>query len=143
MTLYRLGVVTMRGLIIDYAGVLEGSTADADSWKQLLSELRMNGIGIAILSNMDVSAVPEPMARWKEAGYVDEIVLSCDIGVEKPDPDAFMAAAEMLGESHKDCVVVDDSIVNIHAAVQAGFIVVNYTAFDRTEAELRPLFDLH
>ena len=30
------GRVTMRGLIIDYAGVLEGPTADAESWKLLL-----------------------------------------------------------------------------------------------------------
>ena len=68
------GRVTMRGLIIDYAGVLEGPTADAESWKLLLSELRMNGIGIAILSNSDSFDVPADLARWKETGYVDEIL---------------------------------------------------------------------
>ena len=103
----------MRGLIIDYAGVLEGPGADAESWKLLLSELRMNGIGIAVLTNIDSFDVPADLARWKET------------------------------EDHKDCVCVDDSIENIHAAVRAGLIGVLYTAYDRTAAELRPLFNLH
>lgn len=133
----------MRGLIIDYAGVLEGPAADAESWKLLLSELRMNGIGIAVLTNIDSFEVPADLARWKETGYVDEIVMSSEIGVEKPDFEAFYAACRALGEDHKDCVCVDDSIENIHAAVRAGLIGVLYTAYDRTEAELRPLFNLH
>lgn len=137
------GRVTMRGLIIDYAGVLEGPTADAESWKLLLSELRMNGIGIAILSNSDSFDVPADLARWKETDYVDEIVLSSEIGVEKPDFEAFYAAARALGEDHKDCVCVDDSIEDVHAAVQAGLIAVLHTAYERTEAQLRPLFNLH
>lgn len=133
----------MRGLIVDYAGVLEGPGAEPESWKQLLSEMRMNGIGVAILSNIDSFDVPVELARWKDKGYVDEIVLSAEIGVEKPDPEAFYAAAQALGEDHRDCVCVDDSIENIHAAVRAGLIGVLHTAYDRTETELRPLFNLH
>lgn len=133
----------MRGLILDYQGVLDGQSTDPDNWKRLISELRMLGVGIAILTNIDSVDVPPYLEEWREAGLVDEILLSGAIGVEKPEPAAFYAAAEALGESHKDCVLIDDDVITIHAAIKAGLIAVLYTTFERIDAEIRPLFGIH
>lgn len=42
----------------------------------------------------------------------------------KPAPDTFLLAAKMLGVEPRDCIVFEDSLAGIHAAVNAGMPVV-------------------
>ena len=42
----------------------------------------------------------------------------------KPAPDTFLLAAEMLGVDPADCIVFEDSLAGIGAAVNAGMPVV-------------------
>ncbi len=46
----------------------------------------------------------------------------------KPHPDVFLHAAESMGFSPKQCVVVEDSDAGIQAALAAGMRVLAYTA---------------
>ena len=41
----------MRGLIIDYVGVLDGTDEDQRRWRNLLETVRQVGIPTAVLSN--------------------------------------------------------------------------------------------
>ena len=41
----------MRGLIVDYVGVLDGAEEDNRRWKALLSAAKANGAATAILSH--------------------------------------------------------------------------------------------
>ena len=41
----------MRGLIVDYCGVLDGPEEDQARWRSLLSAARNNGVATAVLSN--------------------------------------------------------------------------------------------
>jgi len=38
----------------------------------------------------------------------------------KPAPDVFLAAAEKLGVAARECVVFEDSVIGVQAAVAAG-----------------------
>ncbi len=42
----------MRGLIVDYAGVLDGTDEDQRRWRNLLAAAKKNGVGTAILSKI-------------------------------------------------------------------------------------------
>ena len=73
---------------------------------------------------------------------MDAVVLSGEIGAEKPDSQAFAAAAAALDLKPQDCVMVDDSIVNVRGAVEAGLVGVYFQQFERSAMEIQSLFDI-
>lgn len=132
----------MRGLIVDYVGVLDGPVEDQRRWRNLLSAARANGIGTTVLSNDPGGPGADPIRVLQTQGIVDAVILSGEIGAEKPEEAAFQAAADAIGLPMRDCVMVDDSILNVRAAVECGLVGVFYQQFDRTVVELSGLFGL-
>ncbi|MFK7833005.1 MAG: HAD family hydrolase [Winogradskyella sp.] len=63
--------------------------------------------------------------------YFKSNVFSC-YGVQKwkPDPAVFLWAAETMGFQPSECVVIEDSLVGVHAAISGGFDVFGFTAHD-------------
>ena len=53
---------------------------------------------------------------------------------------AFQAAADAIDVIINDCVMIDDDIVNVRAAVEFGMIGILHTAFERTAVEIQTLF---
>lgn len=48
----------------------------------------------------------------------------------KPEPDLFLLAAKKMGEKPEDCVVVEDSIAGLTAAIKAGCLPIAFLAGD-------------
>lgn len=132
----------MRALIVDYCGVLDGAEEDRRRWRKVLTAARDAGYGTAILSNDPGGPGADPIRTWQEAGYVDTVVLSGEVGVDKPDPEVFTITADRLEVDVKDCILVDDSILNIKGAVESGLIGVYYQQFDRAIVEISGLLGL-
>lgn len=132
----------MRGLIVDYVGVLDGDEEEQRRWRKLFAAAKANGVGLAVLSNDPGGAGAEPIREWEYRGHVDAVLLSGEIGAEKPSVASFQAAADALDLPMQDCVLVDDSILNIRAAVEAGLVGVFYQQFDRAVVEITGLFSL-
>ena len=62
-----------------------------------------------------------PARRWRCWGRPDVPVITRDmVEYAKPDPDLFLAAAERLGVSITNSVVVGDSVWDLLAARRAG-----------------------
>jgi HAD superfamily hydrolase (TIGR01509 family) len=57
------------------------------------------------------------------------LVTSEDVGNFKPHPETFLKCAEQMGVDPVDCVVFEDGILGIQAALSAGMMVVNVTQF--------------
>ena len=51
----------------------------------------------------------------------ERIFSSYDIGSWKPDPDIYLFAANKMGFQPKDCLVIEDSIYGVTAAISGGF----------------------
>ena len=132
----------MRGLILDYVGVLDGPEEDRQRWRALLKEARANGVALAVLSNDPGGPDAEPIRKLQEEGVVDAVNLSGEIGFEKPSPEAFDIAASSIDLPARDCVLVDDTIENIHAAVSHGLVGVFYQQFDRAVVVIAGLLGL-
>lgn len=132
----------MRGLIVDFVGVLDGAEEDVKRWRALFAAAKSNGVATAILSNDPGGPGAEHIREWEYRGIVDAVVLSGEIGAEKPDRAAFQAAADAIDLPINDCVMVDDSIVNVRAAVENGMVGMLYTVFDRTSVEVQAVFDI-
>lgn len=133
----------MQGLIIDYAGVLDTGAEDEKRWKTLIAAVKEKEIAVGILSNEEGDGeAAEKIREWEFNGMVDAVVLSGEIGAEKPERAAFQAAADAVGVDLNECVMIDDDIMNVRAAVEYDMIGILHTAIDRTAVEIQSLFDI-
>ncbi|MFZ2172606.1 MAG: HAD-IA family hydrolase [Rhodococcus sp. (in: high G+C Gram-positive bacteria)] len=132
----------MRGLILDFGGVLAGPGSDADRLSLVIADARLRGVRTAILSN-DPGG---PHAQWlRDLGdgrVVDLVVLSGDLGVAKPDPRIYLKTAELLGVDPGDCVFVDDLPGNVRGAVEIGMVGIHHIEGSVTADEISLLLDL-
>lgn len=123
----------LRGLVLDYAGVL--TDPDAGELLVVVDVLRGRGVRTALLSNADGGA-----GRGRLTGHFDAFVFSGEVGIAKPDPRVFRLTAERLDLPVATCVMVDDSRANIDGATAAGMVGVHHTSMTDTLAELSALF---
>ena len=130
-------------MIIDYAGVLDQNSEDQRRWQELIEAVKAKEISVGILSNEEAEGeTADAIREWEFRGEVDAVVLSGEIGSEKPERAAFQAAADAVGQDLADCVMIDDDIMNVRAAVEYGMIGILHTAFERTAVEIQSLFDV-
>ena len=73
---------------------------------------------------------------------MDAVVLSGEVGAEKPSEEIFRITADRLDLPQQDLVLVDDNILNIRGAVDAGLIGIYYQQFDRAVVEITGVFEL-
>ncbi len=132
----------MRGLIVDYVGVLDGTDEDQRRWRELFAAARRLGVATAVLSNDPGGPEADPIRILASQGIVDAVVLSGEIGAEKPATAAYQAAADAIDLPMRDCVMVDDSILNVRGAVESGLVGVYYQQFDRAVVEIAGLFGI-
>lgn len=132
----------MRGLIVDYFGVLDGTEEDRENWRSILTGARTNDVRLAVLSNEPEGPGADRVREDARDFGIEHVVLSGVTGVEKPDPEAFLEAARRLELEPRECVMVDDAIENVLGAVQTGMIGVFYQVFDRAAVEIRGLLGL-
>jgi epoxide hydrolase-like predicted phosphatase len=79
--------------------------------------------------------------RWDIDGLFDQMIISAEVGIVKPDPRIFHLAVERLGVQPSDAVFIDDMLVNVQAARKEGLAAIHFQNNDQTLAELQPLLD--
>ena len=65
--------------------------------------------------------------------FGNNIFSSYEIGSWKPDPQIYLHAAKNMGFQPHECVIVEDSIVGVKAAINGGFDVFAYTTKNKKE----------
>ncbi|MCD7843599.1 MAG: beta-phosphoglucomutase [Clostridiales bacterium] len=96
------------------------TTADLSSEvKETLDALRAAGAKLAIGSSSKNTKLI--LSRIGLGDYFDAISDGTNITHSKPDPEVFLKAAEFLGLPPQDCLVVEDALAGIDAAVAGGF----------------------
>lgn len=67
-------------------------------------------------------------------GFFGEHIFSgLDVARGKPAPDLFLLAAASMGVAPDDCVVVEDSVAGVRAAIDAGMRVIGFTGGGHTD----------
>jgi putative hydrolase of the HAD superfamily len=90
----------------------------------LLVALRARGARLGLVSNTN-SIAARAIDRLGLAPLVDAIVLSCDVGICKPDPRIFERTARELGVAPAEVIVVGDSLrSDVRGATAAGMSAV-------------------
>ena len=126
-----MATTALRGLIMDYAGVL----TDGAVMRDLPRRARAAGRPAALVSS--AGSVSDEIAA-----LFDVLVLGGAIGVVKPDPEVYRRTAALLGLTPAECVVVDDLAANVRSARAAGAVGVLHDDPDTTISEVEILLAL-
>jgi putative hydrolase of the HAD superfamily len=98
-----------------------------DTMWDLVREFRAGGGRTAVLSN----GVPEIMARIRAdrplAEFFDAVVVSCEVGVAKPDAAIYHLTLGRLGAAPAEALFVDDRAVNTAAAEALGIATLTFS----------------
>ena len=77
---------------------------------EVLAKLREMGLRLAVVSNATCGKlIRRALERRRMLGFFEQVVVSADIGIRKPDPEIFLLAARALDCSPADCAMVGDN----------------------------------
>jgi putative hydrolase of the HAD superfamily len=107
--------------------------------RALVVRLRAAGrVKLGLLSNAN-SGFSELLRARGITDLFDDVVVSADVGLAKPDPDVFRLAARRLGVEPAACLMIDDQLQHLESARGVGLHVHHFAHARR--ADLVSLLD--
>jgi putative hydrolase of the HAD superfamily len=97
----------VASLVTADAELLAASVVVCDDTAEFFATLRARGIGVALVSNCSANTRPMLAARGL-LGLADTVILSCEAGVAKPEPEIYLMALQSLGVIATEAVMLDD-----------------------------------
>ena len=102
----------------------------------LLEKFKQKSIAMCITTSTDKAIAEEILARLGIRDYFSQIVTCKEAGGGKEDPEVFLHAHDMLGTPKDETVVIEDGVLAIRGAKEAGFYVIAIA--DESEKENEP-----
>jgi len=93
----------------------------------VLAELRAAGVRLVALSNWSAEMFPSARERFDFLAWFEGIVISGDVGVNKPDRRIFELLMDRFGIEPAAALFIDDSSANVDAATALGFHAIQFT----------------
>jgi 2-haloacid dehalogenase len=110
-------------------GAIEGSV-------DVLAELKQRAVPVYAISNWSAETFPPQRARFPFLGWFDDIVVSGEVGVIKPDPRIFSILLERHGVAAQQAVFIDDVEKNAAAARALGIHGIHFRSPQQLRREL-------
>ncbi|MFG6178719.1 HAD-IA family hydrolase [Halomonas sp. THAF12] len=94
----------------------------------------LSGHPMGVVSNGPVSKIRTSLiATDLEALFGDYLFSAYEAQCWKPDPCLYRHAAALMGYAPEDCVAIDDALVGVQAALNAGMTVIHLNRFPDAE----------
>ncbi|MGL4648121.1 MAG: HAD-IA family hydrolase, partial [Caldilineaceae bacterium] len=91
-----------------------------------------DGVLVGVISNTNAIHVAWLDEHVPELRTFDLVMMSNEIGLEKPDPAAYRLALELLDVRAEDAIFVDDLAENVLAAQALGLAGIIHRSWDET-----------
>src|SRR5665811_573142 len=114
----------IRAYRANYNESLVGAIEDT---VQIVRELHAAGMPLYALTNWSEELFPVALERFDFLNLFQDIVVSGQVGVAKPDLAIFTILRERIGHSLDGCIFIDDSPRNVEAAAEAGLDAILFT----------------
>ena len=105
---------------------------------RFIAELHKN-YKISLLSNIGSNWIRESFLEPDEQALFDDMVLSFEVGITKPDPQIFKLACQRLNVTPKEAIFVDDVAAYCEVAGSLGMRSIVYDNFSKMKQELEQL----
>ena len=116
---------------------IETIPGEIDGTADLIADLRSLGLRLLGLSNFSAETFPWCRARYDVFEQFDDIVLSGEVGIAKPDPAVYRLVCDRNGVDPSEAVFLDDSPTNVAGAHAVGMPAFLFTDADQARADLR------
>jgi 2-haloacid dehalogenase len=103
----------------------------------LLERLRAAGVPNYCITNFSGAKFAEAKLRFPFLARFDGVIVSGDERLLKPDPAIYHLLLSRYNLSAGDCIFIDDSRANVHAAREIGMQAIQYAEPMDLAAELR------
>lgn len=94
---------------------------------------------ISVLSNVGTAWIREEFLTPAEVALFDDMVLSFEVGLSKPDSQIYLLACQRLGIEPQEAIFVDDLEPYCQAAEAVGLRAVQYRDFQQYKADINAL----
>ncbi len=115
-----------------FGGPIEGTV-------DILRELRERGYPLHALTNWSAETFPVARESYDFLGLFDEIVVSGEERLIKPDKDIYNVLVQRTGLDPATTVFIDDSLPNVTAAKELGFVALAFQNPNRLRQDLAEL----
>ena len=106
---------------------------------EIMKQLKKAGFSLYGLSNWSAETFPIAREKYDFFHLLDDYVISGEVGMIKPEPEIFELLLNKIGRPAKECLFIDDALVNIQQAQKMGFATVHFQSPEQLEEELRAL----
>lgn len=107
--------------------------------EELLQYLASENYKIAVASSSDLDVIKNNLEKTNLAKYIDVIASGEEVKNSKPAPDIFLLAANRIGISPEECIVLEDSKSGILAAEAAGMKPIMVPDLYKPEGEFKKI----
>jgi len=81
--------------------------------------------------------------RWHFEDVFDDMIISAEVGMVKPDPRIFQFALSRLGVEADQAIFIDDFMRNVEAARSVGVQVIHFLTPQQMRLDLEKLLNSH
>ena len=110
-------------------GAIDGSV-------EVLAALKSSGTPVYGISNWSAETFPPQRDRFPFLSWFDDLVISGEVGVIKPDPRIFEILLERNAVAPESAVFIDDVARNAEAASRLGIHGIHFRSPDQLRREL-------
>lgn len=93
---------------------------------QIIRELRDKNIKTCLISNSNTGEIRPILQSNGLEQMFDEIIISGEVKLAKPDPNVFNLMLKKLGALAEECIFTDDNIRNIEAALSVNMQAIHF-----------------
>jgi 2-haloacid dehalogenase len=110
-----------------------------DGTVEILRRLKQAGYPLYGLSNYPAEKFRLDRQRFEFFDWFDDMVISGEIRLTKPDPAIFHFLLAKIGRTAQECIFIDDSGPNVASARELGFTAIQFHSPEQLELELQKL----
>jgi len=104
---------------------------------EILRALKQAGLPLYGLSNWSAETFRFFSPKHEFFSWFDDILVSGEVKLVKPDPRIFAVFLERIGRSAAECLLIDDSQANLTVAARLGFKTIHFQSPEQLEAALK------
>ena len=131
----KKGIQPPKNWALKYTATLKESVGADPNMYVLIDQLKENGIRVGMLSNID----DRYTKLIRDFGFYEPFkpcLLSCEMGLEKPDPKAYELLLQTMNLPAEEIVFIDDKEENVEAAKTIGIDAILFTSEHQLREEL-------
>jgi 2-haloacid dehalogenase len=103
---------------------------------EIVKKLKQKGHPLYGLSNWSAETFPIARRKYPFFELFDDMILSGEVKLIKPDTAIFNLLLTRIGKTAQECLLIDDSDINISVARELGFVTILYQSPAQLKSEL-------